>query len=88
MTAMDAAELHKTIGQRIAALRIHRVLTTAEFAALMGISLNLLGRIESGKNEVSAATIVKAAEVLGVTSAVLTGEEAFTIFEKKKAAAK
>ena len=80
---MDTAEINGTVGSRLTALRISRKMARADLAANMGISMNLLGKIEMGATVLTAATLVKAARVLGVTSAVLTGEEPLDAFEKR-----
>lgn len=82
--ATSPTELHKTIGQRLAALRISRGTSSRTLADILGISTNLLTRLERGQSEVTADILVRAAAALGVTSAVLTGEELYPDFRAKR----
>lgn len=79
----SAAAIHETVGSRMTALRISRKISRSDLAAAMGVTMNLLGKIEKGVTVLTAADLVKAAKALGVTSAVLTGEESLVAFEKR-----
>jgi transcriptional regulator with XRE-family HTH domain len=69
---MDA-ELKKRFGTLVAAHRKRRGMTQQELAdaTTPNLSLNMIGRIETGKTGVSLATIVNLAKALGVNEAEL-----------------
>lgn len=74
---MKNTEINKTIGVRLAALMASYRIPREQIAAALGKSPAMIRRFENARSEMSAADLVLAAKALGVTSAILTGEEQF-----------
>lgn len=79
--AQAVAEINRQIGIRLAALTASQAKGPADIAAALGVSVTRVTRIENGHSDISAAELVLAARALGVTSAILTGEERFALIE-------
>lgn len=63
-----------TIGERIRKLRMDRGWTLDELAKKMGYtSRSTIWAIETGKNDMVSSTVVKFAEVFGVTTSEIMG---------------
>lgn len=67
--------LDREIGARVLALRQGRGWNQLDLASRVGIWPGKISRIETGSSGVSAATLAKLAEVLGVSPATLLGKE-------------
>jgi len=65
-----------TIGERVKWLRKQRGLTQAELAQFSGLSRTGLGDIERGKRVPKYDTLLKLSRGLGISVALLFGEEA------------
>lgn len=65
----------RTVGERLSRFMAERSLSRASLAACLATSPARIARFESGKSEMTAVELVLAAKALGVTSAILTGEE-------------
>lgn len=61
----------KAIGRRIKRLRLRQMRTQAEIAALCGLTKSMLSKVESGTAYPSVAAMVRLAEALGTSVAVL-----------------
>ena len=65
-----------TLGNRLKELRKQKKLNQTELAEVIGISLNTLSNMESGKTDPSTETIIKLCEFFNVsTDYLLTGKE-------------
>ncbi len=73
-----AAEIDKTIGVRLAAFRALRGVSLETLAAAIPTTTDRLTRVEKNRGRLKASELVLLAKELGITSSVLTGEEAFS----------
>ena len=71
------ADMNAIIGNRIAALRRSLKLEPAALCGAMGIGRIMLGRIETGRRQITGAQLAAAAKALGVSIEVLTGEATY-----------
>ena len=69
-----STELDKRIGRNIGILRNHKGLTQGNLAEDLGISPQQITKYESGKNRVSAGSLLTIAKVLGVDIALMYEE--------------
>ena len=60
------AELDRSIGERVRMARLMKGISQGALAAELGISFQQVQKYERGTNRVSASTLLKIAEVLGV----------------------
>ena len=63
----DAAKVIHNIGRRVAEERIRLQLTQAAFAERVGVSLKYLQRVEAGRENLTVSSLVRLANLLGVT---------------------
>ena len=59
-------EVDHSIGERLKAARLRRQMTLAALADELGLTYQQIHKYESGRNRISASTLFKAAETLGV----------------------
>lgn len=71
------AAINRLIGIRLAAFMASRGIARDRVASALGTTSNRITRFENGNSEMSAAELVLAAQTLGVTSAVLAGEQEY-----------
>lgn len=64
MPPIDEVDL--SIGERLKAARLRRQMTLAALADELGLTYQQIHKYESGRNRISASTLFKAAETLGV----------------------
>ena len=57
----------KTIGTKVATLRLGQNISQEEFADQIGLSRNALGSIERGEAEMKVGTLISACDTLNVT---------------------
>ncbi|WP_047980743.1 helix-turn-helix domain-containing protein [Ornithinibacillus contaminans] len=62
------------IGRRIKAFRKLKGFTQAEFAKVIGVSLNELGAVERGTRDISEAIIERTADTLNIEKQELLGK--------------
>ena len=75
---MSAVKINRRIGARLAALMQYRGMTDAQLAERLGVRTRRINRMTTAVSPPSAAELVRIAEALDVTSAVITGETRFT----------
>ena len=75
---MSAVKINRRIGARLAALMQYRGVTDAQLAERLGVRTRRINRMTTAVSPPSAAELVRIAEALDVTSAVITGETRFT----------
>jgi two-component system, OmpR family, response regulator len=68
------AELHKTIGANIRAIRKERDLTLKQLSRRTALSVSLLSQIERAESSASVSSLYKIAVALGVKLTVLFGD--------------
>lgn len=68
MQAERPAEVLRGIGRRVAELRVERGLTQARLAETLGVSLQYLQRIESGRENLTVQSLVRLGEALDVNA--------------------
>lgn len=73
----DSEQLRSEIGRRLKALRVYRQIGQHDFAERLDVSVPTLRKFEGGHSSMTATQLVRAAQLLGVTSSVLTGETPF-----------
>ncbi|WP_336801753.1 helix-turn-helix domain-containing protein [Kaistia sp. MMO-174] len=73
----DAPEVNRMIGVRLAAFMASTGRSRDKLASGLGVSTHMIARFESGNSAMTAVQLMLAARVLGITTAVLTGEESF-----------
>lgn len=59
-------ELDRSIGDRIKTARLRRQMTLAALAAELGLTYQQIHKYETGRNRISASTLFKVADCLGV----------------------
>jgi transcriptional regulator with XRE-family HTH domain len=64
---LDADEIIRALGRRIAELRRRAGLTQAAFAERSGVSVKYVQRIEAGRENLTVRSLVSIAECLGTT---------------------
>lgn len=69
--AEDPEKTLRSIGRRIAEMRVERGLTQEEYAERCGWSLKYLQRIEAGRQNLSVRSLVKLANALRIRAAEL-----------------
>ena len=74
MPKENATKLVRSVGRRIAELRRNKDLTQAEFAELLGVSVQWVSRAEVGHENLTISTMAKVANALGVQVVVLFDE--------------
>jgi len=68
--------LDKELGARIRACRKLRAMSQKELATKSGVSFQQIQKYELGSNRVSSSRLQRIADALGITPAVLFGQEA------------
>lgn len=76
------ADLNRTIGIRLAAIMASKNISREKVAGAIDASTYRLARFENGTSEMTAAQLVLAAQALGVTSSIITGEQPFQAGER------
>ena len=66
MEPLDADEIIRDVGRRVAELRAARSLTQAQLAERADVSLKYLQRVEAGGENLTIRSLVKLASLLGV----------------------
>lgn len=74
-----------TTGERIKASRKAAGITQKQLADKMGIPYQGIGQWESGKRNPKRDTLIKIADILGVTAAYLSGDDSYLEMKVKKA---
>jgi transcriptional regulator with XRE-family HTH domain len=64
--ALPSTGVLRTVGRRVAELRVRKALTQAELSEAMGVSLKYLQRIEAGRHDVGLQLTASLATALGV----------------------
>lgn len=59
-------EVDRSIGERLKAARLRRQKTLSALADELGLTYQQVHKYESGRNRISASTLFKAAETLGI----------------------
>lgn len=66
-------DLDRKIGDRIKSARKHRRMSLSKLAAELGLTYQQVQKYETGRNRVSASTLFRIAEALGVELSFLFG---------------
>lgn len=66
-------DLDRKIGDRIKSARKHRQMSLSKLAAELGLTYQQVQKYETGRNRVSASTLFRIAEALGVELSFLFG---------------
>lgn len=66
---MSKKEQNVRFGQRMAEVRVSRMLSQAEVAGMLGRVQSWLGNIEAGRRGVSAISFIRWARLMGLTDA-------------------
>lgn len=68
--------IDQAIGRRLRLLREQKRLTQTQLGQAIGVTFQQIQKYERGANRMSAASLIRAAAVLGTTAAALTGDGA------------
>ncbi|MBS0411903.1 MAG: helix-turn-helix transcriptional regulator [Proteobacteria bacterium] len=68
--------IDEAIGRRLRLLRSQKRLTQTQLGEAIGVTFQQIQKYERGANRISAASLIRAAAVLGTTAAALAGEAA------------